>query len=134
MYMFILPLSIIYGIGLAGAEFNLYNFIPLVIILVPIFLRQYFLVRNLPKSNIKLKYNEATSEAVKGLPMWYFYGLYTLSGISIVIGLTSPWFFNKPLSEIMELALMFIGMGIASLLLGLFLHKYKKSNKSLERD
>ncbi|MCW8830227.1 MAG: hypothetical protein OQK32_01785 [Gammaproteobacteria bacterium] len=129
MYMFLMPLGVIYGIFLSRTDFNLYDLIPIVIILAPIYLRQYWLIRNLPKCNIKLKYNEATSEAVKGLPMWVIYVSYTSSAMLITIGFCSPWFFNKPISEVIELALMLIGFGMAGILLGLIAHKYKKSNE-----
>ena len=132
MYMFLMPSGVIYGLFLSRTEFYFYNLIPIVIILTPIYIRQYLLIRDLSKCNIKLKYNEATSEAVKGLPTWSIYVLYISASMLIAIGFCSPWFFNKPLSEVIELALMLIGFGIAGILLGLFVHKYKKSNKSVK--
>jgi len=128
IFMFLLPLGILYGFGLGVDDFELSSLVPPVVILILVYFRQYILIRNLPKSDVKLKYKEATGKAAQGLPNWYFYSMYVLSASLIIMALFSPQIFNKPYSEVTDLMLMFLGMGVVGLLLALFLHKIKKSN------
>ena len=130
--MFLLPLGILYGLALDFDDFKLLSLVPPLVILVIVYLRQYFLVRNLPKSKVKLKYKEATGKAVQGLPTWNFYSMYVLSTSLIIMSIFTPQIFNMQYSEVMDLTLMLLGMGIVSLLLGLFLHRLKKSYNAVK--
>ncbi len=129
VYMFLIPLGFIYGLGLDLDNIDIYDFVPIAIILAFIYLRQFYLTRNLPRCNIKLKYNEATGVAARGLPTYYFYALYISSFCVIAISLSTPLLFNKPYSETLDLTLILLGLGVFGLIFGLYLHKLKKSNK-----
>jgi hypothetical protein len=127
MYMVFLPSGVLYGLSIDTASFNLYSLLfPLFIIAVT-FLRQYWLTKDLPISKIKLKYKEATTKAVKGLPSWYLYLLFISSVLVIIFGLFSPLIFNKPYSETVFLTTSFLGMGITGMVLGFLVLKYKKN-------
>ena len=133
MYMFILPLGVLYGLALDLSNIALSDFYLLIILLIPIYLRQHFLVRKLPKSNVKLKAKEAITTATKGFSSYYFYFMYFSSVFLIAIGLSSPLLFNKPYSEVMDLTIMMAGSGLFFLAISLSLHKLKKSNKANQR-
>ncbi len=128
MYMFILPLGILYGLALDLSNLALSDFYLLGILLSPVYLRQYFLVKKLPKSNIKLKAKEAFSTASKGFSNYYFYFMYFSSIFLIAMGLSTPLLFNKTYSEVMDLTIMLTGSGLFFLVMSLILHKLKKSN------
>lgn len=129
VYMILIPLGFIYGLGLDFDNFSIYDLVPVGIILAFVYLRQYFLTRNLPRCNIKLKYKEATGVAARGLSKYYFYSLYIASFCVIGISLSTPLIFDKPYSETLELTLMLLGLGVFGLVMGVYLHKLKKSNK-----
>jgi len=128
MYMFIFPMSFLYGLALDYSNLALSDFYLLAILLVPIYLRQHFLVKNLPKSNVKLKAKEAVTAASKGFTSYYFYFMYFSSAFLIATGLSTPLLFNKPYSEVMDLTIMLAGSGLFFLAVSLILHKLKKSN------
>lgn len=128
MFMFILPLGFIYGLALDFTNLALSDFYLLVILLIPVYLRQYFLIKKLPKSNVKLKAKEAIATASKGFSNYYFYFMYFSSVFLIVIGVSAPLLFNKPYSEVMDLTIMLAGSGLFFLIFSLILHKLKKSN------
>jgi len=125
MYMYLFPLGIFYGLGLGVDIFNIYHIVPVIGLLSLVYIRQYYLIKDLPKSDVKLKYKEATAIALKGLPKFYFYLLYILSGCMIVMGLCAPVIFNKPYSELINIILILFGTGVVGLILGVFLQKFK---------
>ena len=129
MYMYILPLSVLYGLSLDLSNIALSDFYLLAILLTPVYLRQYFLVKKLPKSNTKLKAKEAITTASKGLSSYYFYFMYFASVFLIAMGLSTPLLFNKPYSEVMDLTIMLAGSGLFFLAVSLIPHKLKKSNE-----
>lgn len=127
MYMFLLPLGILYGLSIDTKNFDVYSLLLPLFIITIIFLKQYWLTKDLPISRVKLKYREATTKAAKGLPKWYFYLLFISSILVIAFGLFSPLIFNKPYSETIFLTSAFLGMGIIGITLGLFILRYKKN-------
>ena len=134
MYMFIIPFGILYGLSIDTSNIEVSDFYLLAIIFIPIYLRQYFLVKKLPKSNVKLKASEIMSR-YKGFlfSRSYFYLMYFISAILISLGLSTPLLFNKPYSEVMDLTLIQVGCGLFFLVVTLILHKLKKSNKPLKQ-
>jgi len=124
MYMYILPLSVVYGLSLDLSNIALSDFYLLAVLLMPVYLRQYFLIRKLQKSNVKLKAKEAIT-ASKGFlfSKYYFYLMYSCSAFLIAMGLSTPLLFDKPYSEVMDLTIMLAGSGLFFLVVSL------KSNK-----
>lgn len=131
VYIFLISFGFLYGISLDIDNLSLSNLIPIIIVLMPIYIRQYFLIRKLPKSNIKLKYKEASQKVSKGFSIYYVYFLYFSSAWLTVTALVTPILFDKPFSEVKGLAYMLFGFAFLSLILALHLHKLKKSNKRL---
>jgi hypothetical protein len=129
VYMFILPLGFLYGLALDFSNIALSDFYLLIILLTPVYIRQYLLVKKLPRSNVKLKAKEAIATASRGFSSYYFYFMYFSSAFLISIGLSAPLLFNKPYSEVMDLTIMLAGSGLFFLAVTLILHKLKKSNK-----
>ncbi len=127
MYMFLIPFSILYGLSLDLENLELASLYPLVIIMMPVYLRQYFLVRKLPKSEVKLKFKEGIETASKKLPKSYFYFLYISAAVLIALGLSTPLLFDKPYSEVKDLVLMLSGMGLFFFVVTIFLQKLKNS-------
>lgn len=130
IYMFLLPVGLLYGLSLDLDNLNLSSLYPIIIVLAPIYLRQYFLIKNLPKSNIKLKPKEAITTAANGLPKYYFYLFHFSSTGLIIIGLSTPFLFNKTYSEVSDLTLMLTGTGLFFLATGIILQRLKKSKST----
>ena len=121
MYMFGIPLGVIYGLGIDLKNIDIYNFVVPAIFIVCALLRQRFLIHNLPISIVKLGYKESVSTGLKGLPSWYIYFLYFLSLSVLVFGI----YFQFTKSESL-LGLIFIGTSLIFFGLGSIVQKMRK--------
>jgi len=127
MYMFGLPIMMIFGLFFSGSIYKLHSLLVLGLPVLFFLLCQYLYlaVKNLPDSNHKLKYKETTSIALQGVPNWDFKFLYVLVSIIIVFGVFLAIIFNKPFSELMFLTSMMLGLGIAVFIAALVTDKQK---------
>lgn len=121
----VLPYS--WLLGMSGV-FTVGSMAPIVVLAALMFIRQYWLIRKLPKHDLKLGFNEAIGKGSKALPNWYYWVLGVLSVIGLVFSLTLPLQLGKPYMEVVEIV---AGLGCVSLLsLCLCLKMYGAKNKN----
>jgi len=132
IYMLGIPLGVIYGLSIDFDRITIYTLFPPLVFIVVFYSIQYLLIKNLEVSNVKLKYKEATSKAMQGLPSWYCYLLYSSSLLIIIIGLSIPLIFNKTYSEVLNLILLTVGMGVVGMVVGRLVQKYQKLGRPNE--
>jgi hypothetical protein len=127
LYKVLMFVGLPYGwlLGLSGI-FTVSTIAPIIVLAGLMFLRQYWLIRKLPKHELKLGFNEAIGKGSKALPNWYYWVFGLLSVIGIIFALTLPYQLGKTYVELIELV---IGFGSFSLLgLGLSIKMYLAKN------
>ena len=125
LYMFGLPIGALLGFSFVGDFTEVSNRFILGVFLLGIFLLQYLKVKNLAISNHKLKFKEAASVGLQGLPKWYHKLLYTFSGLAIVLGMSMPIIFNKSYNEIMPIILISLGIGVLAFVIAVMVQKLR---------
>lgn len=118
-------LGALYGFQLDFSDFTMFDAIFPIALLLSFFTWQYLLVSKLPKSDIKLKYKEASKTAFKGLPQWYSTFMFIVSGLCILLGTIIPLTLDKSFSETYELSLIAVGTGLVGVIAALLVRKYK---------
>lgn len=127
LYKVLIFVGLPYGwlLGMSGV-FTVATVAPIVVLAALMFLRQYWLVRKLPKHDLKLGFNEAIGKGSKALPNWYYWVLGVLSGIGIVFALTLPYQLNKTYMELIGLIIGFFSVSLLGL--GLSIKMYRAKN------
>lgn len=122
LYMFGISLGVLYGLFIDIKNLDIYSFVIPSISIALVLWRQHFLVKDLSVSAVKLGYKESVSTAIKGLPSWYIYLLYTSSLFILASGL----YFHFTKSE-NSIGVIFVGSSLVCLILGLVVQKVKKT-------
>ena len=129
---YLVPFAVFYGIlmGLGGGA-SLNAISPLIIIAAFVFLRQRFLIKDLPKHNVKLTVKEASTSTSKAMHPAVLVFMMLNGAMCIVLSLLLPSLFGKPINEIQSLVLIIFMLGVVSLAISIYLYKLKKSNKGV---
>ncbi len=130
LHKYLVPFAVFYGILMGfggGASLNAIS--PLIIIAAFVFLRQRFLIKDLPKHNVKLTVKEASTSTSKAMHPAVLVFMMLNGAMCIVLSLLLPSLFGKPINEIQSLVLIIFMLGVVLLAISIYLYKVKKSNK-----
>ena len=76
------------------------NLFLIAVYLLGLFVLEYFVIKELPVSNHKLKLTEVMSVIAEGLPSWFYKFIYALSGILLALSISLPFMFKELFSVI----------------------------------
>lgn len=98
-------------------------FIPVVLISawsLIAYLRLGYLVKDLPKSPVRLKYMEALSKSFRGLPRWHPWAGIILGSLLIIIALVLLVLDDRAFEKAVTMFMLIVGLGVLGIALGLF--------------
>ena len=99
------------------------NLFIIAVYLLGLFLVEYFVIKELPVSNHKLKLSEVMSVIAKDLPSWFYKILYALSGILLALSISLPFIFKELHSVLLLVSLFGFGISVIGFIIGANLKK-----------
>ena len=94
------------------------NLFLIAVYLLGLFVLEYFVIKELPVSNHKLKLTEVMSVIAEGLPSWFYKFIYALSGILLALSISLPFMFKELFSVLILISLFGFGISVIGFIIG----------------